>query len=91
MEGDEWVSGDSRDAFRTPRANFPVRSHGEVGATPARAGRSGHHTDVESLREDAPARQEHPQTTDARSERAPAGPVPTDDGYYCQNGESATA
>ncbi|KAJ2808563.1 hypothetical protein H4R20_000812, partial [Coemansia guatemalensis] len=91
MEGDEWVSGDSRDAFRTPHANFPVRSHGDVGVTPARAGRSGHHTDVESLREDAPARQVHPQMTDARSERVPAGPVPTDDGYYHQNGESATA
>ncbi|KAJ2809223.1 hypothetical protein H4R20_000287 [Coemansia guatemalensis] len=54
-------------------------------------GKSGHYTDVESPREDAPARQMHPQTTDARSERTPAGPVLTDDGYDRQNGESATA
>ncbi|KAJ2808237.1 hypothetical protein H4R20_000953 [Coemansia guatemalensis] len=91
VEDDELVSRDSRTAFRTPRANFSVRGHGEVGVTPASAGRSGHHVDVQSPREDAPARQVHSQTTDARSERTPAGPVPTDDGYDRQNGESATA
>ncbi|KAJ2803812.1 hypothetical protein H4R20_002747 [Coemansia guatemalensis] len=91
VEDEEWVSRDSCDAFCTPHANFSTRSRGEVGFTLARAGRSSHHAAVESPREDTPARQVHPQMTDERSGRAPAGPVPMNDGQYHQNGKSATA
>ncbi|KAJ2802721.1 hypothetical protein H4R20_003170 [Coemansia guatemalensis] len=91
LEGEDWVSRDDRTVFHMPRAHFPVRSHGEVGTTPAHAGRSSYHADVESLREDEPARQAPPQTTDAWSGRAPAGPVPTNTGQYRRNDESATA
>ncbi|PIA13193.1 hypothetical protein COEREDRAFT_11689 [Coemansia reversa NRRL 1564] len=68
-----------------------MRSHRELGFTPRYEDRSGHCEEVESLREDEPARQASAQTLYVQSTATPAGPVPTTHSYNHQNGRRAAA
>ncbi|PIA14545.1 hypothetical protein COEREDRAFT_10283 [Coemansia reversa NRRL 1564] len=85
------VSREHSAVYHTPHAEFSMRSHGELGFTLGHEDRSSHHEEVESLREDEPARQASAQMMYARSAATPAGPVPTTRGYNCQNGGRAAA
>ncbi|PIA12727.1 hypothetical protein COEREDRAFT_12294 [Coemansia reversa NRRL 1564] len=85
------VSRERSSVYHTPRAEFSMRSHGELGFIPGREDRSCHHEEVESLQEDEPARQASAQMMYAWSAATPASSVPTTRGYNHQNGRRAAA
>ncbi|PIA16272.1 hypothetical protein COEREDRAFT_8409 [Coemansia reversa NRRL 1564] len=85
------VSRERSAVYHTPRAEFSMRSHGELGFTLGHEDRNDHCKEVESLWEDEPARQASAQMTYAWSAATPTGPVPTTHGYNHQNGRRAAA